>query len=103
MGSGPRLWFLAEAPVISSEMTTHGDTRLGRLLGEVRAYLTHWIVAGVLITITGFAPEHWVATALDRIALPVSLRGQAPGSFDVRIALVAIGASIVTWEVRSTT
>ena len=39
-----------------------------------KEYLTHWFVAGVIVTLTGFTPDHWVAHVFHVVNLD-SLRG----------------------------
>ncbi len=39
-----------------------------------KEYLTHWFVAGVIVTLTGFTPDHWVAHVFHAVNLD-SLRG----------------------------
>ncbi len=39
-----------------------------------KEYLTHWFVAGVIVTLTGFTPDHWVANVFHAVKLD-SLRG----------------------------
>lgn len=69
------------------------------LLAVAREYLTHWAIAGAIIALTGFAPEHWVADLFGHLAIPESFRhGWLPG-FDIRIALVGVGVAIVAFDV----
>jgi TolB-like protein len=70
-----------------------------RLLTSVREYLTHWAIAGTIITLTGFAPDHWFADLLRHLAIPESIRHQLLQAFDIRIGLVAIGVAIIAWDV----
>src|SRR5712692_7006004 len=76
------------------------ENRLRHILSLGREYLTHWAIAGAIIALTGFAPEHWVADLFSNLAIPESLRhGWLLGTFDVRIGLVAVGVAIVGWDV----
>jgi hypothetical protein len=45
------------------------ETRRHRLWHATREYLTHWSVAGTILAVTGAAPEHWFAEALDEVHL----------------------------------
>src|SRR3990172_238532 len=75
------------------------ENRLRHLLTVGREYLTHWGVAGAIIALTGFAPEHWVADLLSHLAIPESLRHGWLPAFDIRIGLVAVGVAIIAWDV----
>jgi TolB-like protein len=70
-----------------------------RIFTTGREYLTHWTIAGAVITLTGFSPDHWVADLLRHAAIPDSLRVGWLPTFDVRIALVGIGVAIIAWDV----
>lgn len=70
-----------------------------RFLTTGREYLTHWVVAGVILTLTGFSPDHWVAGLFNRLSIPASVRHGWLAAFDVRVALVAIGVAIIAWDV----
>src|SRR5476651_127378 len=76
------------------------ESRLKHILTVGREYLTHWSVAGAIIALTGFAPEHWIADLLSHLAISESLRaGWLLRALDVRIGLVAVGVAIVAWDV----
>jgi adenylate cyclase len=65
-----------------------------------REYLTHWLIAGTIIALTGFAPEHWIADLFSHLAIPESLRnGWLLHAFDFRLGLVAVGVAIISWDV----
>jgi adenylate cyclase len=70
-----------------------------RILDRAREYLTHWSVAGGIVVLTGFGPEHWFAHVFDRLAIPESIRHGWLQAFDVRIGLVAVGIAIIAWDV----
>jgi adenylate cyclase len=76
------------------------DSRLRHILTVGREYLTHWAIAGAIIALTGFAPEHWVADLFSHLAFPAGLRdGWLLRTFDFRLGLVAIGVAIIAWDV----
>ena len=75
------------------------ENRLRHLLTTGREYLTHWVITGAIITLTGFAPEHWFADLLGQMAFPESLRHGWLPAFDIRIGLVAVGVAIIAWDV----
>ena len=59
------LWGLQMSETERNSATRH-------VIGVIREHLTHWVIAGVIIALTGFAPEHWFADALH--SLPEGLR-----------------------------
>ena len=76
------------------------ESRLRHILTLGREYLTHWAIAGAIIALTGFAPEHWVADLFSHLAIPESLRGGwLLRAFDFRLGLVAVGVAIIAWDV----
>lgn len=79
----------------------HGASQSGlrHFLTVVREYLTHWAIAGAIIALTGFAPDHWIADLFHHLAIPENLRLGLLQTFDIRIALVAVGVAIVGWDV----
>jgi hypothetical protein len=40
---------------------------LKRLRTTAQEYLTHWIIAGTIVALTGFAPNHWIARLLEHV------------------------------------
>jgi len=70
-----------------------------RLLDRAKDLLTHWSIAGGILVLTGFGPEHWFAHLFDHVAIPESLRHGWLQAFDVRIGLVAAGVAIIAWDV----
>ena len=69
-----------------------------RFLRHAREYLTHWTIAGAIVVLTGFGPEHWFADIIGHLAFPEKMR-QGLERFDFRIVLVAIGVAIIAWDV----
>lgn len=75
------------------------DSRLKQILGTGREYLTHWIIAGATITLTGFSPDHWIAAILDHLPIHAKIGLEWLPNSDIRIGLVAIGVAIIAWDV----
>ncbi len=69
---------------------------LGRVWHTAKEYLTHWVVAGVIVTMTGFTPDHWIANLFHAVNLD-SLR-QALPSADYRLIAVGVGVAVVTGD-----
>jgi len=79
-------------------MTSEGHgSPVRRLLHQAKEFLTHWTVAGAIVVLTGFGPEHWFADMIGHLA-PGKVADALHG-FDVRIVLVAIGVAIIAWDV----
>ena len=70
-----------------------------RLRTTVGEYVTHWLVAGVIVTATGFAPDHWVAHALE--AIPAGFRRAFPAGIDYRLVIVCFGVSLIAFDILS--
>src|ERR1700686_4404935 len=75
------------------------ESRLRHILSLGREYLTHWAIAGAIIALTGFAPDHWIADLLSHLAIPESIRHAWLPAFDIRVGLVAVGVAIIAWDV----
>jgi adenylate cyclase len=74
--------------------------RLSHFVAFGREYLTNAVIAGTIVALTGFAPEHWVADLLSHLAIPENLRdGWLLRTFDFRLGFVAIGVAIIAWDV----
>ncbi|MEQ1888933.1 MAG: tetratricopeptide repeat protein [Alphaproteobacteria bacterium] len=69
---------------------------MGRVWHTAKEYMTHWVVAGVIVTITGFTPDHWVANLFHAVNLD-SLRDALP-SADYRLIAVGVGVAVVTGD-----
>lgn len=67
-----------------------------RLRTAVREYVTHWAIAGFVVTTTGFAPDHWVAHLMDGI--PAGFRHAFPSGIDYRLLLVCLGISVIALD-----
>lgn len=62
-------------------------------------FLTHWAAGGIIIALTGLAPEHWLADFFHSLAVPDSLWRGWVGGADIRTALVLLGVGIIGWDV----
>ena len=65
-----------------------------RLLHTAREYLTHWFTAGVILTLTGFTPDHWVERLFHAANLD-SLLAALP-AMDYRLIAVGAGVALTT-------
>src|SRR5436190_13590311 len=73
---------------------TTSRTALRRLYSRIEEYLSHAVVGGTVVVLTGFAPEHWVAHVLHDIHVPGWLTG-----FDLRFAAVSLGVAIIVGDI----
>ena len=71
------------------------ETRRHRLWHATREHLTHWSVAGAILAVTGAAPEHWFAEALDEVHLPRESLPLWIENVDYRLVAVIAGLSII--------
>ena len=55
-------------------MSSDPAAKRNQVWHTAKEYLTHWFVAGVIVTLTGFTPDHWVAHVFHVVNLD-SLRG----------------------------
>ena len=57
------------------------------LLGLARDYISHWILAGLVLVLSGFAPEYWIASFVHAIA-----------ALDDRFIAVFAGVTIIVCD-----
>ena len=69
-------------------MTESQQKPFHHLRTTFREYVTHWAVAGAIVTTTGFAPDHWVAHVfheiLDGVKQSSALINAQPAAVDQR-------------------
>ncbi len=75
----------------------HPTPPLNRVLTTAREYLTHWFIAGIVVTLTGFAPDHWVAHLFHAVRLDGFL--DALPAADYRLIVVGLGVLVSTLAV----
>ena len=78
-------------------MTESQQKPLHHLRTTFREYVTHWAVAGMIVTTTGFAPDHWVAHLLH--AIPSGWRQAFPAGIDYRLIVVSLGVLMIVADV----
>jgi hypothetical protein len=70
--------------------------REGRPLWHaLREHAVHWVVGGVLLSLTGFVPEEWVAHTVHGLHMPDSILHQWSAGVNVRVVPIAIGVAAV--------
>ena len=78
-------------------MTESQQKSFHHLRTTFREYVTHWAVAGAIVTTTGFAPDHWVAHILHEI--PSGWRQVFPAGIDYRLIVVCLGVLMIVADV----
>ena len=71
----------------------------GHLWATAREYLTHWVIAGLILSLTGFVPEEWFAKLVEELALPERVRTLWPEGLDPRAAIFALGVAIIVADI----
>src|SRR5579863_5292305 len=70
--------------------------REGRPLWHaMREHAVHWVVGGVLLSLTGFVPEEWVAHVVHGLRMPDTVLHLWSADVDVRVVPIAIGVAVV--------
>ncbi len=70
----------------------HEGSHLWRAVGE---HATAWVVGGVLLAATGFAPEEWLARTVHGLHIPESVLHLWAAGVDVRVVPIAIGVVVI--------
>ena len=78
-------------------MSAEQQPPLHRIWHMAREYLTHWAIAGVIVTVTGFAPDHIVAHMIHALHLD-NLRDALP-ALDYRLLTVGLGVALIAVDV----
>jgi len=64
-----------------------------------REYMTHWMVAGLIVAATGAAPEHWMAHLVEELHLPDDALHLWSTGVDPRWVLLGIGLALVVGDI----
>ena len=64
----------------------------------LREHATHWVVGGVLIAATGFAPEEWFARTVEHLHLPENVLHLWNAGIDVRVLPIALGVAFIVGD-----
>jgi TolB-like protein len=81
----------------SDEATTHHAAHGpgAKLWHALREHATHWVIGGVLIAATGFAPEEWFARTVEQLNLPENVLHLWSTGIDVRTMPIGLGVALV--------
>jgi len=75
------------------------SSRAAHLWAMARVHASTAFVGGLVLVLTGFTPEHWVAYAFQAFHLPVGLFSRWPSSLDPRLIVVLLGIAIIVADV----
>ena len=64
-----------------------------------REYLTHWMVAGLVVAATGVAPDHWMAHLVHVLHLPADVLHLWASGIDPRWVLLGAGLTLVVGDI----
>jgi adenylate cyclase len=64
-----------------------------------REYLTHWMVAGLIVAATGVAPEHWLAHLVQALHIPADALHLWAAEIDLRWLSVGAGLALVVGDI----
>ena len=71
----------------------------GRLWDALREHATHWVIGGVLIAATGFAPEEWLARTVEHLHVPENALHLWSSGIDVRVLPIGLGVAFIVGDV----
>lgn len=64
-----------------------------------REYLTHWMVAGIIVATTGIAPDHWMAYLVQVLHIPADALHMWAAGIDLRWVLLGAGLTLVVGDI----
>ena len=64
-----------------------------------REYLTHWMVAGIIVAATGVAPDHWMAHLVHDLHVPAEALHLWATGIDLRWMLLGVGLTLVVGDI----
>ena len=64
-----------------------------------REYLTHWMVAGLVVAATGVAPDHWMAHLVQDLHIPAGALHLWAAKIDLRWVLLGTGLALVVGDI----
>src|SRR6185437_5463566 len=65
----------------------------------LREHATHWVIGGVLIAATGFAPEEWFARTVEHLHIPENVLHLWSSGIDVRVLPIGIGVAFIVGDI----
>ena len=71
------------------------DREGSHLWRAISEHATAWVVGGVLLAATGFAPEEWLARTVNGLHIPESVLHLWAAGVDVRAVPIALGVALI--------
>jgi len=65
---------------------------------KVREHASNAVVGGLVLVLTGFTPEHWVANGVEALHLPRNLLASLTFGIDPRLIVVTIGVALIVGD-----
>jgi adenylate cyclase len=78
---------------------SRSPSRAAHLWETARVHASTAFVGGLVLVLTGFTPEHWVAYVFHASYLPEGLFSRWPSGLDPRLVVVALGIAIIVADV----
>lgn len=64
-----------------------------------REFLTHWMVAELIVAATGVAPDHWMANLVHHLHIPAEAQHLWGADIDLRWVLLGLGLTLVVGDI----
>jgi len=77
------------------------DSTLRRTWHKVQEYVTHWFVAGVIVALSGFTPDHWIAHALQSLRLERIVAALPDADYRLLVVVLGVTASTCALIIQS--
>ena len=76
-----------------------------RVWHALREHATHWVIGGVLLAATGFAPEEWFAHTVHGLRIPENILHLWDSGIDIRVVPIGLGVAFIVgdllWRTRT--
>src|ERR1700756_3061620 len=80
-------------------MPAHAIRFLKQLVSTLKGPVSGWAATGLLIALTGFAPQVWIARFFHYVAEPAKVHALVSLVLDLRVFIVLAGIAIVVGTV----
>ena len=67
----------------------------GRLWQRLREHAGHWVAGGIVVALTGLAPEEWLGRAVHELHVPENALHLWAAGIDVRVVPITVGVAVV--------
>jgi adenylate cyclase len=66
-----------------------------QILHQIREHTAHWLIGGAFLTLTGLAPEEWLARTIHGLNIPDNVLHLWSSGVDVRVVPITIGLAVI--------